>query len=136
MLMNNKHWLLRHTPEQRARIAKLRRLRKLFDSKIILRFTSFNHLNEQRTDAIEFLAVPVFSNYLRFEPTKAKLIGYNEKQYVRPVATTKVENITVCVSYKDGTERIEVEFEDVFKLATFLKENKELAESLQYDYKK
>jgi hypothetical protein len=132
----NKNWLVLYTPEQQARIKRLQRLRKLFDSKIILRFTSFNHFNEERTEAVEFLTIPVFAGYLRDLPHQAILIGYDTKKYVKPVVTTKVENMTVCLNWKDGNERKEVAFKDVFELAAFLKRNIELAESVQYDYKK
>lgn len=97
---------------------------------IVIRFDQRTHQGEVKTYEDEIGSMSEFSNFLRWAPDKAMMLGYK-----KPDAEVLSKSINSNVRLSMQMEN-EVHFKDVYELNTFLKYNADVAKALQYVPKK
>lgn len=98
---------------------------------IVVRYTQRNHLDEVRECKDEIGSMSEFSNFLRWAPDKAMMLGYT-KPDEEVLSKSRNSNLRLSIRYGTMAMENEVHFKDVYELNKFLIENKEIAKALQY----
>jgi hypothetical protein len=93
---------------------------------IKLSFCYRNHLDDVKEYSVQFMCIPDFTNYLRWEPEKAMLIGYG-KVNEETVRNSRTSNVKISIDHHGRTST----FDTAKQFGDFLKKSPEIAGLLQ-----
>lgn len=99
--------------------------------KIVLRYTYRNYVDELKDYQEEFITIPTFSNYLRWEPLRAMAIGYGEVNQ-DDLKKSRSTNVRLSLRFENGEE---VFFNNATEFVDYLTKHPDLAKRLQFSPK-
>lgn len=97
-----------------------------YDVKILIRYTWRNHLDQEIEHCLDFLGLHHFTNYLFSNRDIAEAIRYHR---INPgmQRTDRYKNVRLSILYHDPGGITEVNFEDVYGMADYLKKQPALS---------